>query len=1688
MTVARPADAATINRVLRQEYHLAPNHAQYLLERAISPDSAQRAGLLSVDAHTGGCLLGLGRPLSSGGLLIPYFNTDDYARIRLDGCNSRSMARNGDRFMVRKDREVPIYIPPGYAFEGTAPIHIVEGPIKALALQQYGLGTIGLGGTDTTLTRNDRKLNSSWGSVAVCQREVIIIFDSNRADNPKVARAEARLALALEQSGAKVRVAALPMREDGQHQGPDDYLFKHAEAALRRVIGAAVPADPVQRAHDIAGEQAVELLDDLPFLLSLRERGVAAQKKVALLLRTHGIKESDVRQAMKEAQCKAKELKSEAMVVERFWYTTLEGSLCLVTRPDGATEHVRPMCNFSAQIVEDETLDDGAEKKRVFVVEGELASGSSLPRVRVTPEEFETELWPSKQWGARASVYANIPRAAGHLRAAIKACSTPREKVTFLHTGFREHGDDWIYLHAGGAVGAPEVSVELETPFRRYKLPDFAKDAAEAVEASLEFLTVADKRITLPLHSAVYRAPLQEAYYTDTTLCLYGKTGSMKSTIAALAQSHWGDFDHVMLPLSWAGTANAIELHLHRMKDALVTIDDFAPKSADPNDELHKKAAYVFRNIGNGGGRSRLRSDCTARPDRPCRALVVSTGEDLPRGESVQARLVTIRVMRENIDLDTLTRLQGDHHRLPHAMVSYIHWLRPRMAQLKVEVEKKFREFRKDLQQQCGHLRAPAAMSHLLVGAFYFTEFAKDIGVMSDEDAEHHLNEVKAVLLENYFEQVRATEQSNPGRRFFDVMRSLLLRKKVLLRERGQPLSGTLEEGVAYIGSPPEPIGWQDEAYAYILPDVAFEVVSRALKAMNEGTPLHQHGLWARMMEEGLILPDGKKSTHQISVHGKRVRVLMVDRTLLDEEPDPDGPEGGPGDMTTGDRETREVNGETALASTSPSFRTSTGPLTSSTHLLTSSSPPGEEGASAVTARNQPFFPADPRPTHLPHLFQGEGLAQADGAPTACPLRVAPYLEGSLPPGGEKGEEGERTRQNAPQPPEADNWTSGQSGPRAAGIGWETPDAFAQAVLHAGRVGLVVRSTGRDLLDGPLVIGLALPNGDERVFYLYGGEQLGPVTDVLGQVTVVGHDLKLGLIHLKRHLGIEPGAVVDTAIASQLLDGGRHLKNKDFFSFERLFGGKRVRKKIDWSLPLTPEEREDVAQEARDVLRFADVLQEKVTEAGLEEVAALEFQLLPIIVDMELAGVPVNGALWQCVVNMQAAEATALKQKLIAELGIKNVNNNDEILAALRRLGLSMERTNEEALAPYMHLPAVQSLTRYRPLSSFLTGVGAGVLRALEQSGDGRVHATLNQIGATTGRMSTEAPNLLGVPRDPLIRSCIKAPPGKKLIVGDYSTIDLRVLADQTGDAQLKRVFVENGDPHRNTAARVLNIPEGEVTEHQRDQAKPVNFGAALGMGPDTLIAHARKSYKVTLTRADAELFLRTFFETYPGVAEWQKQMSDEMPAVLRTKSGRRCCFFDPDDDYNARLAFPIQGTAADGMKLAMVLLHPHLKRLGARIILAVHDELLVEAPAEHAEEVRRIMRECMIAGMKKYVPSVPIVVEPEVRASWKKTERPVQAATPVPAASSTAAPSSTPSPSVPPGNSLDGGAPELPPHPPPPSPRRRGYGIGYHIPRVSREEADAELFKFMEGEVQALEARDRKLREAGATRRSGKP
>ena len=250
-----------------------------------------------------------------------------------------------------------------------------------------------------------------------------------------------------------------------------------------------------------------------------------------------------------------------------------------------------------------------------------------------------------------------------HARAAIQSLSgkVPQERI-FAHLGWRKHSSDWLYLQAGGALGAGgrrgDVQVRLPAALECYAMRPPAEPAerVSAVRASLRLLSLAPDRINCPLLAAVYRAPFGNA---DFTLFLTGQTGSFKTTLAAVCQQHFGaEMDANRLPANFASTANALESLAFSAKDGLLVVDDFVPLGGPGDAALQSVAERLFRAAGKRQGRSRMGGNGRLRPSRPPRALVLATGEEVPRGESLRARLLIVELAPNDVNRATLNESQ----------------------------------------------------------------------------------------------------------------------------------------------------------------------------------------------------------------------------------------------------------------------------------------------------------------------------------------------------------------------------------------------------------------------------------------------------------------------------------------------------------------------------------------------------------------------------------------------------------------------------------------------------------------------------------------------------------------------------------------------------------------------------------------------------------------------------------------------------------------------------------------------------------------------------------------------------------------------------------------------------------------------------------------------------------------------
>jgi len=500
-----------------------------------------------------------------------------------------------------------------------------------------------------------------------------------------------------------------------------------------------------------------------------------------------------------------------------------------------------------------------------------------------------------------------------------------------------------------------------------------------------------------------------------------------------------------------------------------------------------------------------------------------------------------------------------------------------------------------------------------------------------------------------------------------------------------------------------------------------------------------------------------------------------------------------------------------------------------------------------------------------------------------------------------------------------------------------------------------------------------------------------------GEPRKIGADLKRTVVVLERE-GVEVGGLdFDVGVASYVVNPSRQSHRVEDLALEYL--GRSLVTGLEDSEHAIEEA---AAERARSVLAIERILRQKLAEQEAEPLfREIEMPLVPVLARMEKRGVRIDSGL----LREMGAELERRMSALLAEIysiaGVEfNVSSPPQLREVLfQRLkisprgvrrgktGLSTDVDVLTRLAREHPLPA--KILDYRSLAK-LKSTYVDTLPALVDPATGRIHTCFNQTVAATGRLSSSDPNLQNIPvrteEGRRIRAAFLPAPGQKLVSADYSQIELRVLAHISGDETLIAAFRGGEDVHVRTAAEVFRVPAAEVSADQRRAAKVINFGIIYGMGP------SRLSKELGISFEEAETYIGNYFARYPGVSEYVRRTLDEArkKGYVTTLLGRRR--FMPDltnpeggvRQFAERTAVntPIQGTAADLIKVAMVRIDRRLSEQGsgAGMILQVHDELILEAPEAEVEAVVTVVREEM-EGAAELV--VPLEVAVGVGANW---------------------------------------------------------------------------------------------------------
>ena len=425
----------------------------------------------------------------------------------------------------------------------------------------------------------------------------------------------------------------------------------------------------------------------------------------------------------------------------------------------------------------------------------------------------------------------------------------------------------------------------------------------------------------------------------------------------------------------------------------------------------------------------------------------------------------------------------------------------------------------------------------------------------------------------------------------------------------------------------------------------------------------------------------------------------------------------------------------------------------------------------------------------------------------------------------------------------------------------------------------------------------------------------------------------------------------------------------------------------------------DLAAEARAIWRLKPVLWEKLKEQALDRLyTEIEFPLCRVLGEMERTGITVDRAALETFGEMLTNRIEDAQNTVFAYAGEEfNINSTKKLGEILfEKLGLPPVKktktgysTNADVLEKLRPKhPIIDAILEYRMLTKLKSTYADGLLKVI--AADGRIHTTFQNMVTATGRLSSTEPNLQNIPvRRELgseIRKMFVAGEGCVLVDADYSQIELRVLAHIADDKNMQAAFLSGEDIHAVTASQVFHVPLDKVTPEMRRNAKAVNFGIVYGISAWSL------SQDIGVFPEEAKAYMDAYLENYAGVRAYMKNIVEQAreQGYVTTLYGRRRYLPElKSSNYNLRsfgervaLNTPIQGTAADIIKLAMIRVEAALREenLHARLILQVHDELIVECPAEEADQAAAILEREMqqVAQLK-----VPLLVEAKQGASW---------------------------------------------------------------------------------------------------------
>jgi len=528
-----------------------------------------------------------------------------------------------------------------------------------------------------------------------------------------------------------------------------------------------------------------------------------------------------------------------------------------------------------------------------------------------------------------------------------------------------------------------------------------------------------------------------------------------------------------------------------------------------------------------------------------------------------------------------------------------------------------------------------------------------------------------------------------------------------------------------------------------------------------------------------------------------------------------------------------------------------------------------------------------------------------------------------------------------------------------------------QALTSSNQIGVHMTWNGHDEIEVLFLSTLSHPAVHLDASALKDNQPMGILKQILETPSEkVLYDAKPVIKGLDK-LGISlQGSLFDVKLADQVINAGIKVEDDSLQSLFQRY------------ITADPISNNDSGHEVELLHSMKASLSKKLDESQLTATARLEFECIRATAEMEKNGFLLDGKRLEAGRTKFAKRIESLENNLHNELGEINLNSRQQVIDTLSVKGVTLTNIKDETLLEHIdEHPLVTSLYEHRKITRVISTID-NLLGHLNPE-TGRVHPRYEQIGAPTGRFSCSKPNYQSTPKGSF-RACFIAPPDHKLVIADYSQIELRVLAEITQDERMLAAFRKGEDLHKLTASVITGIPLEQVTAKERQAAKAVNFGLIFGMGAKGLRNYAYSTYGVPMSLEQAYRFIQRYFDFYKGVNEWQQIIKQNGIKDTRTLLGRRRTWSD-EPKVTELLNSPIQGTAADIIKEALVIFIREIENTDYKIVGCVHDEIIMEVPERSAERAAAILTCVMEQAGSKYLKSIPVVVDVRMADNWSE-------------------------------------------------------------------------------------------------------